>query len=50
MKLKQLNWSRYNEFKEILNHIGSDNHFVASNKSYYEFVIHAIKEKLTKSQ
>jgi len=40
----------FSEFKEILKHIGSDNHFVASNKSYYEFVIHAIEKKLTSSQ
>ena len=38
------------EFKKILEHIGSDNHFVASNKSYYDFVIQAIEEKLTSSQ
>lgn len=40
----------FSEFKEILKHIGSDNHFVASNKSYYEFVIHAIEKKLTSRQ
>lgn len=38
------------EFKDILKHIGTDNHFVASNKSYYEFVLQAIEEQLTSSQ
>lgn len=38
------------DFRNLLNHIGSDNHFVASNKLYYEFVIHAIEEKLKSSQ
>jgi isopentenyldiphosphate isomerase len=33
-------------FKNILKNIGSDNHFVASNKLYYEFVLHAITYKL----
>ena len=36
-------------FKDILKHIGSDNHFVASNKLYYEFVVNAIEEKLNSS-
>ena len=39
----------FEEFKDKLKHIGSDNHFVASNKSYYEFVLHAIEEQLTSS-
>jgi hypothetical protein len=36
-------------FKKILKHIGNDNHFVASNKSYYELVVHAIEQKLITS-
>ena len=34
------------EFKFLIDHIGSDNHFVASNKAYYDVVWHAIKDKL----
>lgn len=34
------------EFKILINHIGCDNHFVASNKRYYEFVLNTIEEKL----
>ncbi len=34
------------EFKILIKHIGSDNHFVASNKQYYEFVLKTIEEKL----
>lgn len=34
-----------NTFKDLLASIGTNNHFVASNKSYYEFVLkHIIKE------
>lgn len=36
-------------FKNLLKHIGSDNHFVASNKLYYEFVLHAITYKLAQN-
>lgn len=35
------------EFKDLLNHIGKDNHFVPSNKAYYEFVLSAITKKQT---
>jgi len=35
------------EFKLLIERIGSDNHFVASNKAYYEFVWQAIKDKVT---
>lgn len=34
------------EFKHLIKYIGTDNHFVASNKSYYEFVLNAIENKL----
>lgn len=34
------------EFKVLIKHIGSDNHFVASNKQYYEFVLSTIEKKL----
>lgn len=39
----------FDEFKSKLKHIGEDNHFVASNKRYYEVVLKAIKEKLNSS-
>ena len=35
------------EFKLLITHIGTDNHFVASNKAYYELVWKAIKAKVT---
>ena len=34
------------EFQNLINNIGSDNHFVASNKSYYEFVLQSVKEAI----
>ena len=34
------------EFKMYAEQAGTDNHFVASNKKYYEFVFKTIKEKL----
>ena len=37
------------EFRNLLRHIGSDNHFVASNKVYYEFVLDAITKKMNLS-
>lgn len=35
------------EFHDILDHIGVNNHFVPSNKAYYEHVIEAILNKIT---
>lgn len=35
------------EFFEILEDIGKDNHFVASNKDYYETVFNAILNRIT---
>ncbi len=32
----------FEAFKNILKHVGTDNHFVATNKLYYEFVLKAI--------
>jgi len=37
----------FDEFNTILNNIGQDNHFVPSNKSYYEFVLESIKNKIS---
>ena len=37
------------EFKFLIERIGNDNHFVASNKAYYELVWNAIKDKLKQS-
>ena len=33
-------------FQNLINNIGSDNHFVPSNKSYYQFVLQSIKEAI----
>ena len=35
------------EFSEILDHIGKENHFVPSNKAYYETVFNAILKQLS---
>ncbi|MFT7049803.1 MAG: isopentenyl-diphosphate delta-isomerase, partial [Psychroserpens sp.] len=35
------------EFHEILDNIGINNHFVQSNKAYYEDVIEAILKEIT---
>jgi len=34
------------EFQNLVDAIGSDNHFVASNKPYYKFVLKSIKEAI----
>jgi isopentenyl-diphosphate delta-isomerase len=34
------------EFQNLIDNIGSDNHFVASNKSYYEFVLQSITQAI----
>ena len=33
-------------YKELLNNIGNNNHFVASNKPYYEFVLKSIMKEV----
>jgi len=33
-------------FQHFIDNIGSDNHFVPSNKSYYQFVLQSIKEAI----
>lgn len=33
------------EFEQLLKHSETNNHFIPSNKSYYTFVLNAIKEK-----
>ena len=38
------------EFRNLLKHIGKDNHFVASNKAYYEYVLDAITKKMKLAQ
>ena len=35
------------EFKMLVEQAGTDNHFVASNKNYYRFVLKTIEEKLS---
>lgn len=37
----------FEEFQFILDHIGAENHFVPSNKKYYEKVFDAIQKQLT---
>jgi len=34
------------KFQNLIDNIGSSNHFVASNKLYYEFVLQSIKEAI----
>ncbi len=33
-------------FQELINNIGKNNHFIPSNKSYYQFVLNSIKKIL----
>ncbi len=37
----------FQEFEELLKYSETNSHFVATNKSYYFFVINAIKDHLT---
>jgi isopentenyldiphosphate isomerase len=37
----------FNEFETLLNNIGKDNHFVASNKKYYQVVYEKIVDTLS---
>jgi len=34
------------EFQNLINNIGIDNHFIPSNKKYYQFVLESIKEAI----
>ena len=34
----------FDEFQKLILHIGNNNHFIASNKPYYEFVLKNIKK------
>lgn len=34
------------EFQNLINNIGLNNHFIASNKEYYQFVLQSIKEAI----
>lgn len=34
------------EFQDFINNIGIDNHFIPSNKKYYQFVLESIKEAI----
>lgn len=36
----------FDEFQNLINHIGDNNHFVASNKPYYEFVLKSIMKEV----
>jgi isopentenyldiphosphate isomerase len=44
-EVEDLKYVSTSQFYDILNHIGVDNHFVPTNKSYYEQVINAILRK-----
>ena len=45
-EVEALKFVSFAEFDDILKHIGRGNHFVPSNKTYYEFVANAIKNEL----
>lgn len=34
------------EFQNLINNIGIDNHFIPSNKKYYQFVLESVKEAI----
>lgn len=40
----------FKEFSEILERIGANNHFVPSNKAYYQLVLEAILKRINKSE
>ncbi len=45
-EVEALKLVHFEEFEDLLNHSDINNHFIASNKSYYLFVINAIKDQL----
>lgn len=45
-EVEALKFISIQEFQHILNHIGINNHFVPTNKHYYEFVLNAIINQL----
>ncbi|TXD84726.1 NUDIX domain-containing protein [Subsaximicrobium wynnwilliamsii] len=45
-EVEALKFISITEFESILKNIGKDQHFVPSNKTYYEFVLEAILEEL----
>lgn len=46
-EVKDIKFVSAYEFFDILEDIGKDNHFVPSNKDYYETVFHAILKEIT---
>lgn len=46
-EVESLKLVNFDEFQFILDHIGAENHFVPSNKRYYENVLDAIQKQLT---
>ncbi len=46
-EVENLKLVSFQEFKDILEHIGENNHFVASNKAYYQKVFDAILKQIT---
>lgn len=45
-EVESLKFISIEEFENLLEHIGQDQHFVPNNKEYYEFVLIKIKESL----
>lgn len=45
-EVEALKFVSISEFYEALNHSETNNHFVASNRDYYKFVVEAIKSQL----
>nr|WP_321222645.1 NUDIX domain-containing protein [uncultured Psychroserpens sp.] len=46
-EVEALKYVSIKTFQTILNNIGLDNHFIASNKAYYELVLESICKKTT---
>lgn len=45
-EVEALKFISFQDFQNILNDIGDNNHFVPTNKSYYEFVLNAILKQV----
>ncbi|MCK8479870.1 NUDIX hydrolase [Psychroserpens algicola] len=46
-EVEALKFVSIDQFNQLLKHSETNNHFVASNTSYYEFVVAAIKTRMT---
>lgn len=45
-EVEALKLVNFNEFETLIEQSETNNHFIASNKSYYRFILETIKEKL----